>query len=361
MMRVRGRPFGDKTRAIILRIASALFSDRDHWSGERVNLEYLQQGDVRLVFSVLHSPFNEVDLSRAYGSPPASEYFAGLVEQIDRVEQYFDAWGDRCVVHAQDADALQRGLDLGAIVMVHCLEGGVDLGSEDEEIRANVATLKQRGVAYITLAHLFYRQVATNTPAIPFISDGLYNFLFRQPDDGLQDRGRTAVEAMAENRILVDLAHMRGDSLEETFEILDDVAPGMPVINSHAGYRFGSQDYMVDSATVERIAKRRGVIGLILAQHQLNDGITKQTANFEESFAVIRKHIDRICEITGSHQYVAIGSDFDGFIKPTMAGLENIGDLRLLERALVEAYGRDDAKLMTSGNAVRVLSELWRP
>ena len=69
MTRVRGRPLGDKLRAVVLRIASALFSDRDHWSGERVNLDYLNRGDVRLVFSVLHSPFSEMDLSRRYGSP----------------------------------------------------------------------------------------------------------------------------------------------------------------------------------------------------------------------------------------------------------------------------------------------------
>ena len=64
-----------------------------------------------------------------------------------------------------------------------------------------------------------------------------------------------------ENRILVDLAHMSGDSMEETFEILDVLAPDMPVINSHAGYRFGTQQYMLDAPTIERIAGRRGVVG----------------------------------------------------------------------------------------------------
>jgi len=261
----------------------------------------------------------------------------------------------------RDAASLDRALEGDAIAMVHCLEGSVDLGDSTDEIKRNVAELKRRGVAYITLAHLFYRQVATNTPAIPFLPAGVYNFFFRQPKGaGLTERGRVAVEAMAKKGILIDLAHMRADSLAETFEILDEVAPEMPVVNSHAGYRFGEQEYMLDTPTVERIAKRRGVIGLIMAQHQLNEGIReKETTTFDESFEVICKHIDKIHEITGSHEYVGIGSDFDGFIKPTMGGLEKSTDLAQLEEALAKQYG-DDAELITSANAVRVLRDLWR-
>jgi microsomal dipeptidase-like Zn-dependent dipeptidase len=361
MLRVRGRPFGDKVRAIVLRAASGLFSDRDLWSAERVNLEYIQNGNARVVLSVLNSPFSEMDLSRRYGSPPESAYFAQLEKQIDQVESDLGTWDDSVVTVVRDAEALNSALENGAIAMVHCLEGGVDLGDSAEEIERNVAELKRRGVAYITLAHLFYRQVATNAPAIPFLPDTVYNWIFRQPKgDGLTERGRAAVAAMARHGVLVDLAHMRGDSIRETFEILDELAPEMPVINSHAGYRFGKQEYMLDRPTVERIAQRRGVVGLILAQHQLNDGIRKkETKRFDESFEVICKHVDQFHAITGSHEYVAIGSDLDGFIKPTMGGLETMADLARLEEKLRERYG-DDAELMTSGNVLRVLHDLWR-
>jgi microsomal dipeptidase-like Zn-dependent dipeptidase len=185
--------------------------------------------------------------------------------------------------------------------------------------------------------------------------------VFPQPrDGGLTERGCTAVEAMVRNRILVDLAHMRGDSVERTFEILDAIDHDMPVINSHAGYRFGTQEYMLDARTIERIVERRGVVGLIMAQHQLNDGIRKKEGRFDESFEVICRHIDKLHEVTGSHDHVALGTDFDGFIKPTMGGLETPADLRPLEARLAERYG-DDAALITSGNALRVLRELWRP
>jgi len=60
------------------------------------------------------------------------------------------------------------------------------------------------------------------------------------------------------------------------------------------------------------------------------------------------------CEAAGSHAYVGIGSDFDGFIKPTSGGLERIEDLKLLREPLAELYP-DDVDAMLSGNALRVL------
>ena len=129
-----------------------------------------------------------------------------------------------------------------------------------------------------------------------------------------------------------------------------------PVISSHAGYRFGPQVYNHDEAAVRRIAARGGVIGLILAQHQLNDGVRKrETKTFEESFEVIARHVDHLREITGSHEHVAIGSDYDGFIKPTMGGLERSSDLARLPAALSARYGAADAERMRSGNVLRVL------
>lgn len=161
------------------------------------------------------------------------------------------------------------------------------------------------------------------------------------------------------NRILVDTAHMSIDSTRRTFELLDALAPDYPVINSHAGYRFGTQEYMLDAPTIQRIAERRGVVGLIMAQHQLNDGLRKRERTFEESFEVICMHIDKVREITGSYEHVALGTDFDGFIKPTMGGLQTPADLGRLEARLAERYG-EDAERITSGNALRVLRELWR-
>ena len=73
-------------------------------------------------------------------------------------------------------------------------------------------TLAGLGVAYTTVAHLFFRDVATNAPALPFLSDWLYIRIFPQKNDqGLTTLGREVVEAMVDEGILIDITHMRVD------------------------------------------------------------------------------------------------------------------------------------------------------
>src|SRR5262249_23184728 len=121
--------------------------------------------------------------------------------------------------------------------------------------------------------------------------------------------------------------------------------------------------------TIERIAARDGVVGLIFAQHQLYDGLTdrpfprwgrplKKSRRFDDALWVLRRHIDRIHEITGSHRHTAIGSDLDGFIKPTLPGLQDMRDMARLQSALSEHYGAE-AELICSGNGMRLLTDYW--
>ena len=81
---------------------------------------------------------------------------------------------------------------------VHAVEGGCLLGDTPAEIEANCAELAERGVGYVTVAHLFFRQVATNANALPFAPDFVYDFLFPQRGkDRLTPRGEAVVREMA--------------------------------------------------------------------------------------------------------------------------------------------------------------------
>lgn len=355
--------FGDKVRALILRIATVLFSNRNWWSGYRISVEGLRAGNVGLALSVLTRPQEEFDPKHRFMSPPVPSYFSKLIQDLERVEAEVCHQQDPAVIRlVHNRTELDECLRADATALVHCVEGGFSLGAEEKEIEKNVAELSNRGVAYVTLAHLFFRQVATNAPALPFLRDDFYNRLFPQrAGDGLTKLGIAAVRAMFHHRVLVDVSHMRTDAIKETFELLNKLDPGreMPVVATHSGYRFGKQIYMLDTDTITEIKDRDGVVGLIMAQHQLNDGVRcDPTETFEDSLAVIYRHIDKIAEVTGDYRHVAFGTDFDGFIKPTMSGLESAADLCKLERALERKY-KDDAKLITSGNALRVLRKLW--
>ena len=364
IVRARGRKrLRDRIRALLVGLAGRFANYRSFESGPRVTVPLMREGGVGVALSVLYSFFDEFDLDKPYGSPPGIAYLPRLLRQLELVEENVAG------KHADEAAVVRNPAELdaclasGRVALVHCLEGGFHLGSTPEQVDRGVATLARRGVAYVIPAHLFWREIATNAPALPFLPDALYRLIFPQPEVGLSELGRAAVRAMVREGVLIDLSHMSTRALDDTFALLDELDPErrVPVLASHAAMRFGSQEYGLSEGSVRRIADREGVVGLILAQHQLNDGVRRSpTTTFEESMDVIGGHLDRLAEITGSHRHAAIGSDFDGFIKPTMGGLESMAHMARLEGALRTRYGEADARLIASENALRVLRAGWR-
>jgi len=202
--------------------------------------------------------------------------------------------------------------------------------------------------------------VATNSNALPMLSDGWYRRLFPQPAVGLTDLGRAAVESLCRHRVLVDLSHMTDRAVDDTLTLLDELDPAraIPVVASHAGYRFGGQEYNLREDAIRRIAERDGVIGLIFANHQILDGLDAKPAGFADSVDVLCRHIARLREITGSNRHVAIGSDLDGFIKPTLEGLDNAADLARLEAWIREDFP-DAAEGILHANADGVIRRVF--
>jgi microsomal dipeptidase-like Zn-dependent dipeptidase len=364
------RRLRDWLRALLVGLASLFANYRSPFSGPRVRMSYMRAGGVGVALSVLYSFFDEVDV--ADGVKPRPGYLESIEDQLQVVESHIaDRHRDVALI-AHNRRELAAAQDAGRLALVHCIEGGFHLGSEPTEVEAAVRRLAGLGVAYITLAHLIWRAVATDAPALPFMTDAEYRHWLPQPDEGLSSLGRAAIEAMVRERVLVDVSHMSERSLEDTFALLDRLDPdrSVPVLATHVGYRFGDQEYMLRAETVGRIAERNGVVGLIFAQHQLNDGLGGPEARrsgfsvgkgrrFEQSFDVFCRHVDRIRDVTGSHRHTAIGSDLDGFIKPTLAGFEDMRDMAALERALRERYGEADSELICSGNSLRVLTSSW--
>ena len=353
----------DIVRAWLVGLASRFHNYRSFDSGPRVTVEFLEAGNVRVALSVLYAFFDEVDLDEPYGAKPEAGYIDDLLHEIELVEQEIATKHAGAAVVAHTPAELDAAVAAGKVTLVHAVEGGFHLGPTPEAVDDAITQLARRGVAYVILAHLFFRQVATNANALPFLNDKLYGFLFPQPDEGLTELGRAAALAMVREHVLIDVTHMSKRAFRDTLSLLDDVDPGgnVPVLASHAGYRFGDQALMLDEAAVRAVAARDGVIGLIFAQHQLLDGLgRKNTRTFDESFEVLCKHIDKLAEVTGSFRHIGLGTDFDGFIKPTLGGLESSADLAQLETALRSKYGDSDAEAITSGNALRLLRGYWR-
>jgi membrane dipeptidase len=349
-------------RADVLELIAEQINHDEDW---RVSLDGLIAGDVRAVFSVLYEPFAEFDLDQPPGTDPEPGYFTDVLEQIGKIEADLAEVDPGTTKHevVTTAPDLARVTGEGKAAFMHCVEGGFHLGAEVDEVEANVATLADKGIVYITLAHLFWRGVATNAPAIPFLGDDVYRRIFDHDGPALSPLGEAAVRAMYEHEILIDLSHMDERAIDATFAMLAalDKEHGAdptdhPVVATHAGYRFGEQEYMLSPRTIKRIAERDGVIGLILARHQLNENAgVSNPDDPAETPLLIRRHIDEIRRCVPSHTnaHVAFGSDLDGFIKPTVAGIDTVADMKTLEAPLRELYA-DDADAILGGNAMRV-------
>ena len=312
---------------------------------------------------MLYQPFAELDFGKWPEGRPEDGYFRALSDQLTAVEAdlaKLDREGElhRIIRSGADLQAARKG---GQTAFLHCVEGGFHLGDSTADVRRNVRLLADAGVVYITLAHLFFRQIAKNANALPFLKDWMYRLLFWQWGPDVTRLGRAAIEEMYERRVLIDISHMREDAISKTFDLLEKLdrdsgrtPSDYPVIATHAAFRFGDQRYNLTPATIRRIADRGGVIGLIFAQHQINERLYKgETKTIKESLPILKRHVDEIRK-HGGHEVLAIGSDFDGFIKPTLGGFEHIDDLAKLGEHLDELCP-DHGQGFLSGNALRVL------
>jgi microsomal dipeptidase-like Zn-dependent dipeptidase len=344
----------ERLRAWVILAAARRINDTTKDSGWRVDLDRLAEGDVRIVLSVLYLPDGELEPIEFFGAAPEQHWFDNLLDELRKVEADLGKANDVVIVRSlADFDRARRE---NKFAFIHAVEGGFHLGHDPDEIEPRIAELARRGVGYITLAHLFWRKVATNAPALPFLPDWLYMLILRQPRIGLSEVGEAAVDAMYKHKVLIDLSHMNRRAIKKTLERLPT---DFPVVATHTGFRFGLQTYNVDKRTVRQIAERDGVIGLIMAQHQLNDGLRrKRTKTFEDTLNVLYRHIDRIHKVTGTYDNIALGTDLDGFIKPTMSGIETPADLAKLHEPLEARYPGQADKILYK-NAERVLRTMF--
>ncbi|MEA2351622.1 MAG: rane dipeptidase [Thermoleophilaceae bacterium] len=357
-------------RAFLLKKASEVFNYPGHTKQHRVDSDRMRAAAVRLGFSVLYLPASE--FRPGFTDPPSSSDVQELFDQLREVERVVEL--EPGLTFAHDREELDAGLaDPDLTVLVHCVEGGFQLGATEDEICDTVKKLKEKGVVYVTLAHLFWRHIATNANAFPFLRDDQYHAVFHERDDGLSDLGKAAIRAMVENRMLIDVAHMDDAALGKTFDYLRKIEDTpTPVLATHVATRRGVNglDYNITRKTAAEIARRGGVIGLIMGDHIVTDGLLpdarefggRRTRNFGDTFDCLRAHIDTLYEWCGnSYDHIGIGSDLDGFVKPTVAGIDFVDQMDDLESAISGHYSDPGiADKICSGNALQILRDyVW--
>ena len=350
---------------------------RHYWSGpvhtfnplaSLSDFKMLEKGGVDVLWSALHIPepqFLKCRLIRF-----AAHFFGGgrrllkespwdnLLAQMAAMERQIGR-ADGFELARSNAD-LDRVLAGGMTAIVHTVEGGdvlsAGLAAGDlDGRRARVDHLADRGVASITVAHLFPNDLAGHAEAIP---EDQRKFPLCPMDTGvdlsrgLTEAGRAVIERMADRRIVPDVAHCTPVARRQVYDLVGD---RIPIVASHVGVQsMNPVEYNLDQADVHAIAASGGVVGVIFMPYWLDK---KQPG---PGLDAIWRTMDTVRQWTGSWEHVAIGTDFDGFTDPP----DDCKDASELPRVrdLLQAKGlaAADVEAVLGGNARRVLRDGWR-
>jgi microsomal dipeptidase-like Zn-dependent dipeptidase len=313
----------------------------------RVSLDELVAGAAGGIGSVLYDPDDEF----FHDDKPVSDAFENLKAQLANVEAEI---AGRVKV-ARNPAGVEQYLKSGEKFLFHCVEGAFALGGN----AANVDWLASHGIAYVIIAHLFFRGVATCENAFPFVPDNIFQTLlnpYQDPSVGLTPLGFDIVNRLLAAGVLVDITHASTRAQSQIFQVARDHG-NAPVISSHNGVR-GTSDYPLNLSqdAVRQIAASKGLIGIILFPYWLRQA--DQQILGPDGFRLLFRAIDCIHEWTGSYDNIAIGSDLDGFIQPVQ-GCENWAQTPALVEAIHAKYPKVAEKILYA-NALDVLGRGWK-
>ena len=165
---------------------------------------------------------------------------------------------------------------------------------------------------------------------------------------GLTNRGKNLIELANTYRIFVDLAHIHPKSF---WDAIDIHQKDLPAIVTHTGVDGINPHWRnLDDQQIKAIADLNGVIGVIFAENFLQNKNTSTDAN------MILEHIEHLISIVGE-DFVAIGSDFDGAIRPPRDIIKNPYP-RLIQLMLSKNWNIERISKIMGTNALRCFQSL---
>jgi len=278
------------------------------------------------------------------------------------------------------ADGIAAAHKKGKFAALMGIEGGHAIEDSLRLLRDFYAL----GIRYMTLTHSNSNSWADSSGDV------------QKPNNGLSPFGKEVVAEMNRLGMMVDISHVADKTFYDALEV-----SRAPIFASHSSCRAISPipRNMTDDM-IKALAKKGGVIQINFGCEFLNPESAKsspmmmmqsdpalrakmQKAQEEmkglppaERRAAMRKlfasaaprvraklsdvvdHIDHVVKLTGSVDYVGIGSDYDG-VGCVPEGLDDVSKYPALTRALVEkGYSADDIRKIYGGNVMRVMKEV---
>ena len=175
---------------------------------------------------------------------------------------------------------------------------------------------------------------------------------------GLTRNGILLLREMQRLGILLDVTHLADTAF---WEALDHYHG--PLLASHNNCRAlvpHQRQFSDDQLRV--IITRGGVIGAAFDNWMLGPGWVRGGDNPPVSLANVVDHIDHVCQLAGSSQHAALGTDLDGGFgrEQSPHDLDTIADLQTIPTLLAaRGYSIDDIAGIMHGNWFRFLKSNW--
>ncbi|KAG9267068.1 dipeptidase 1 [Astyanax mexicanus] len=255
--------------------------------------------------------------------PCATQYKDAVrqtLEQIDVIHRMCHKYPDDFMFAASSEDIMDAFAQNKTASLI-----GVEGGHSIDSSLGTLRTMYQLGVRYLTLTH------SCNTPWAD-------NWLVDTGSDpvehkGLSEFGKRLILEMNHMGMLVDLAHVSVDVMNQVLDISK-----APVIFSHSSaYAVCKHKRNVPDDVLQKVKEKNGIVMV----NFYNDYVTcSQTATLSD----VADHFDHIKKVAGS-SIVGFGGDYDG-VGRVPTGLEDVSkypDLvaELLRRGWTEEEVRD--------------------
>ena len=293
-----------------------------------INLDKLKRGGAWVQFFALFIPTGR----------EASERPGGFLEPHAFYERYRAVWQREmaanadAVAPAADMDDIRANTAAGRISAVLSVEDAAALEGRLER----VDELYADGVRLMTLTWNHENELAWPHAAEP-----------ERMRRGLKPFGVEVVRRMNELGMIVDVSHLSDGGFADVARV-----SSAPFVASHSCARsLSGHTRCLTDAQLRILGDKGGVVGVNFCPRFLREGSLHTTID-----DVVR-HALHIRDKAGV-EALALGSDFDGV--PGTREFEDYAGLPRLADALERHVGSAEMDKICSGNALRLMSEVWR-
>ena len=293
-----------------------------------VNLDKLKRGGAWVQFFALFIPTGR-EASEVAGGPLAPHAFYERYRAVWRREMAANA---AAVAPAADMADIRANTAAGRISAVLSVEDAAALEGRLER----VDELYADGVRLMTLTWNHENELGWPHAADP-----------ERMGLGLKPFGVEVVRRMNELGMIVDVSHLSDGGFADVARM-----SSAPFVSSHSCVRsLSGHTRCLTDAQLRTLGDKGGVVGLNFCPRFLREGSSHATIDD------MVRHALHIRDKAGV-EALALGSDFDG-----IPGTLEFGDYAGLPRladALERHVGAADLDKICSGNALRIMTEVWR-